>query len=475
MLPPVGIRSQVQLPGKRRLSAMTFLLSPSFRCAFAARALRLALPVASALWAASPASAQSLPALYDLAQGYDAPLQSALAEARAAVSRAEQARAGLLPSAGLSAGASYTRTDVNRPPVDLSTPQQTAGITASQPLYRPANRIAFEQGQRGVDIAQARLEAAQQDLIVRLSQAYFDVLAARDTLETLRAQKAAVSEQRASAQRNFEVGNATITDSREAQARFDLVEAQEIAADNDLRVKQFALDQLVGRPGTSPLPLALPVQLPAVVPDTVETWVRTAEELQPQVRQAAIALDVARLEIRKAETGHLPTVDLQAGYQAARNPNGTVTAPHLRSTARNASIGVQMTLPLFAGFAVQNRIRETLSLEDKAVADLDNARRTVAQAVRSAFFGVQSGRGQVRALEAAEASSQSALDANRLGYQVGVRVNIDVLNAQSQLYQTRRDLAQARYNVLLGSLRLRQAAGTLTPDDLRPIEALTVR
>ncbi|WP_159300724.1 TolC family protein, partial [Raoultella terrigena] len=128
-------------------------------------------------------------------------------------------------------------------------------------------------------------------------------------------------------------------------------------------------------------------------------------------------------------------------------PNGTVTAPHLHSNARNASIGVQMTLPLFAGFAVQNRIRETLSLEDKAVADLDNARRTVAQAVRSAFFGVQSGRGQVRALEAAEVSSQSALDANRLGYQVGVRVNIDVLNAQSQLYQTRRDLAQARYNV----------------------------
>ena len=153
----------------------------------------------------------------------------------------------------------------------------------------------------------------------------------------------------------------------------------------------------------------------------------------------------------------------------------TVTAPHLHSNARNASIGVQMTLPLFAGFAVQNRIRETLSLEDKAVADLDNARRTVAQAVRSAFFGVQSGRGQVRALEAAEVSSQSALDANRLGYQVGVRVNIDVLNAQSQLYQTRRDLAQARYNVLLGSLRLRQAAGTLTPDDLRPIEAISAR
>lgn len=195
--------------------------------------------------------------------------------------------------------------------------------------------------------------------------------------------------------------------------------------------------------------------------------------LQPQLRQATIALDVARLETRKAETGHLPTVDLQAGYNVVRNPNGTTTLPHIHSTARAATVGVQMTLPLFAGFAVQNRIRETLSLEDKARADLENARRTVAQAVRSAFFGVQSGQGQVRALEAAEASSQSALDANRLGYQVGVRVNIDVLNAQSQLYQTKRDLAQARYNVLLGTLKLRQAAGTLAPEDLRAVDAIT--
>ncbi|MDA8520906.1 TolC family outer membrane protein [Acidovorax sp. NCPPB 4044] len=438
------------------------------------RALLGALALA-ALAHALPASAQSLSALVDMAQGYDAPLQAALAEANASVSRAEQARAGLLPSAGLSAGASYAQTHVNRPPIDLGAPQQSAGLTASQPLYRPANRIGFEQGQRGIDIAQARLEATRQDLVVRVAQAYFDVLAARDTLTFVRAQKAAVSEQLASAQRNFEVGNATITDSREAQSRFDLVVAQEIAADNDLRVKQLALEQLVGRAGVSPQPLALPVQLPPLAPADVDAWVRTAEELQPQVRQAQVALDVARLETRKAETGHLPTVDLQAGYTVARNPNGTVTAPQISSRTRNATVGVQFTLPLFAGFAVQNRIQETLSLEDKARADLDNARRSVAQSARTAFFGVQSGQSQVRALEAAEASSQSALEANQLGYQVGVRVNIDVLNAQSQLFQTKRDLAQARYNVLLGTLRLRQAAGTLSPDDLQTLDALTVR
>ncbi|GKS73377.1 TolC family outer membrane protein [Acidovorax sp. SUPP950] len=438
------------------------------------RCIPLSLAVAAAL-ASFGAQAQSLSQLVEMARGYDAPFQAAKAQYDAAGSRAEQARAGLLPSAGLSAGANYAKTEVNRPPVDLSAPSQSVGLTASQPLFRPANRITFEQGQRGIDIAQAQLEGVAQDLIVRVSQAYFDVLAARDTLTFVQAQKAAVAEQLASAKRNFEVGTSTVTDSREAQARFDLVVAQEIAADNDLRVKQLALDQVVGRPGVAPQPLAQPVRLPEVAPADVGTWVRSAEELQPQVRQAAIALDVARLETKKAETGHLPTVDLQAGYSVSRNPKGTPTIPNVNSRTNNTTVGVQLTLPLFAGFAVQNRVKETLSLEDKALADLDNARRTVAQATRAAFYGVQSGQGQVRALEAAEASSQSALEANQLGYQVGVRINIDVLNSQSQLYQTKRDLAQARYNVLLGTLKLRQAAGTLSQDDLLAIDALTVR
>ena len=437
------------------------------------RLLSVSLAVGAA-WATG-AQAQSLAELAQLARGYDAPWQAAKAQYEAAASRAEQARAGLLPSAALTGSASYGRTDVSRPPIDLHAPTQTLGVAASQPLYRPANRITFEQGQRGVDLARAQLDGAEQDLLVRVSQVYFDVLAAQDTLAFVQAQKAAVGEQLAAARRNFEVGNATVTDSREAQARHDLVVAQEIAAENDLRVKRLALDQLVGRAGTAPLPLAQPVALPAVQPADVGTWVRTAEDTQPLVRQAALALDVARLETRKAETGHLPTVDLQAGYTVQRTPNGTVTLPGIHSRANVASVGVALNLPLFAGFAVQNRVKETLSLEEKAQADLDNARRSAAQAARAAFFGVQSGLGQVNALQAAEASTQSALDANLLGYQVGVRINIDVLNAQSQLYQTKRDLAQARYNVLTGSLRLKQAAGTLTADDLLAIDALLAR
>ena len=426
----------------------------------------LSLALGAAL--SAPAHAQSLLELVESARTYDTTWQSARAQLDAASRRADQARAGLLPSAALTAGLSRANVELSRPPVENTGTTQTVGVQASQPLYRPANRITLEQGQRGIDVAQAQLDAATQDLLVRVSQAYFDVLAAQDTLAFVQAQKAAVSEQLASAKRNFEVGTTTVTDSREAQARYDLVVAQEIAAENDLRVKRLALDQLAGITGTKPQPLALPVQL-------VTTWVDTARDQQPGVRQAAIALDIARLETKKAETGHLPTLDLQVGYNVTRNPNGTITAPGVNNRTNSASVGVAFNLPLFAGFAVQNRVKETLALEEKASADLETTRRNVAQATRAAFFGVQSGQGQVQALEAAEASSQSALDANKLGYQVGVRINIDVLNAQSQLFQTKRDLAQARYNVLLGTLKLRQAAGTLTQQDIEAINALLVK
>ncbi len=433
----------------------------------------LSLALGAALTA--PAHAQSLLELVESARTYDTAWQSARAQLDAAARKADQARAGLLPTAALTSGVTRSNVELSKPKIENTGTAQTVGINASQPLYRPANRITLEQGQRGVDVAQAQLDAATQDLLVRVSQAYFDVLAAQDTLTFVQAQKAAVSEQLASAKRNFEVGTTTVTDSREAQARYDLVIAQEIAAENDLRVKRLALDQLVGITGTQPRPLALPLQLPNVQPANVATWVDTARDQQPGVRQAAIALDIARLETRKAETGHLPTVDLQAGYNVTRNLHGTISSPGVTARSNAASVGVALNLPLFAGFAVQNRVKETLALEEKATADLETARRNVAQATRAAFFGVQSGQGQVQALEAAEASSQSALDANKLGYQVGVRINIDVLNAQSQLFQTKRDLAQARYNVLLGTLKLRQAAGTLTQQDVEAINALLVK
>jgi outer membrane protein len=438
--------------------------------------LPLALALGAVLAGLAPSvQAQNLVELYRSARDYDAAYQSARSLYDANLYRAEQARAGILPQAGLSMGVSRANYENNNPVVDRNFPQQSATLSASQPLYRPGNWATYEQGKQQVELSKAQLEAAEQDLIVRTSQLYFDVLAAQDTLAFVRAQKAAVAEQLASAKRNFEVGTSTITDSREAQARYDLVIAQELAAENDLRVKKIALDQLVGRPDAQPRPLVAPTNLPPLVPADVNTWVQQSEAVHPSIRQAEASLQVAKLEIDKAEAGHKPTVDLTASYGAQRNPQGSASSLNtLNSRANTTTVGLALNLPLFAGFATQNRIRETLSLEEKARSDLDVARRSVALNTRTAYFGVLSGQGQVRALEAAEASSQSALDANRLGYQVGVRINIDVLNAQSQLFQTKRDLAVARYNVLLGGLRLRQANGTLTPKDLLLINSLLV-
>ncbi len=437
----------------------------------------LSLAVASLWVTCSPvAQAQNLVDLYTSARAFDAGYLSARLQYDANLARADQAKANILPTAGLAAGA--TRTDLAISPVSPTLNRafnnQTATLSASQPLYRPGNWAAYEQGKKQLDQARSQLDTAEQDLIVRTSQAYFDVLASQDSLTFVKAQKAAVAEQLASAQRNFEVGTATITDSREAQARYDLVIAQEIAAENDLRVKKLALDQLVGKADTQPRGLAAPLVLPTVVPVDVNAWVLQSETVHPNIRLAQSNFDIAKLEVDKAEAGHKPTLDLVASYGGSRNPSGTVTnSATTRSTS--AIIGLNFNLPLFAGYATQNRVRETLSLSDKARTDLEGARRTVALSTRTAFFGLLSGQGQVKALEAAELSSQSALDANKLGYQVGVRINIDVLNSQSQLFQTKRDLARARYDVLVGGLRLRQANGTLTPDDLQTINGLLVK
>jgi outer membrane protein len=437
----------------------------------AQRTSRLILWALASAAIAGPAGAQGVTELYEAAKAYDAAYQSALAQYRANQAKAEQAGAGLLPTAGLTAEAFVNQRESSNAALDDKYNNQTLKLAASQPLYRPANRIADDQARKSLTVSQAVLDSASQDLLVRLSQAYFDVLTAQDSQTFIQAQKAAVAQQLAAAQRNFEVGTATITDTREAQARYDLVLAQEIAAENDLRVRKLALDQLVGRSGTQPWHLAPGAVLPPVLPSDVQTWVQRAEAEHPAVRQATSGLEIAQLETRKAETGHRPTLDAVAQYQLARAPTSTPPAfPYVRNNT--ASLGVQFNLPLFAGFAVQNRIKETLALEDKARNDLEGARRGVTQATRTAFFGVQSGLGQVKALEAAEASSQSALDANQLGYQVGVRINIDVLNAQSQLYQTKASLAKARYDVLLGGLKLRQAAGVLQASDLEAVNRL---
>lgn len=435
------------------------------------------LPLTLALTAAfaGTAHAQSLLSLFATARSYDATYKSAQSQYTANLAKADQSKALLLPTVGLSANINRTEVETVASSLTASAQSRSATLSASQPLYRPANTATYQQGQRQLELAAVQLKAAEQDLMVRLSQAYFDVLVSRESLDFVKAQKVAVGEQLAAAKRNFEVGTSTITDSREAQARFDLVVAQEIAADNDLRIKRLALNQLVGLNNIEPKSLSTKAKLSAPDLQSLDQWVQQSSASNPSIIQSRVALDIAKLETSKAEAGHKPTLDLVAGYTPTRYFNstrGTGLSVSGAPDSNATSVSLNFNMPLFAGFATQNRIKETLALEDKARSDLEAAERSVAQATRTAFFGLQSGIGQVNALQAAETSSQSALDANKLGYQVGVRINIDVLNSQSQLFQTKRDLAKARYDVLLGQLRLRQATGTLTEADLANINAL---
>ncbi len=418
------------------------------------------------------ASAQSLQALYEAARSYDATYLAARAQAESAEFRAAQAEALARPSLAVTAGASTSR---NNAPGgrNANIDNVQASLRGSYALFNRVDGVTIEQARKSLVAAQALLDSAEQDLIVRLAQAYFDVLAAQDALETARASKTAIAEQLASAKRNFEVGTATITDAREAQAFFDLATAREIAAANNLLASRIALDQRVGRTDVQPWPLLVPVVLPRTVPANPEEWVSLADAQHPSVRQARVALEVAQLETSKARAGALPTVEATAELGPSYS-RGSGAFPRA-GTNSGASVGVQMSWPLYTGGATQNRVKETLSLEDKARNDLEAARRGVAQATRVAWFTVESLQAQVKALEAAEASSKLALEATELGYRVGVRVNLDVLNAQTQLFTTRRDLARARYDVLLGGLVLRQAAGQLAPSDVQTLDTLLAR
>jgi len=435
----------------------------------------MALAAALSMGLTATARAQSLLELYQAARGYDAAYLSAKALAESRQYNAAQTEALLLPNVSLSgtAGRAYVDSPGTSPSREASS--SNLSINGRQALFNRPNQLSVEQAHKTVEIARYDLDAAEQDLIVRVAQAYFDVLGAQDTLATATANKAAISEQLASAKRNFEVGTATITDTREAQARYDLATANEIAAENDLQQKRIFLDQLVGRTNTQPKPLAAPATLPPLPSVSVDEWVTRGDAQHPNVRRARLGYEIARLDTDKARAGRLPTVDavgvVKTDHGLGATSTGLIPAIGYGNT-NTATIGVQLNLPLFTGFAIQNRIKETLLLEEKAREDLETARRGVATATRQTFFFVQSGLAQVKALEAAESSSQLALEATQLGYKVGVRVNLDVLNAQTQLFTARRDLAKARYDVLVNELRLRQASGQLNPVDVANLNTL---
>lgn len=424
---------------------------------------------------AGSAQGADLVSAYQDALAYDAQFAGARANLEAGRERYVQGRSGLLPTVGASANTIWNDIDTTlraNPPISRSMQYNSNAwsVNLSQPLFRWQNWAAYKQGGFAVALAEAQFASARQELILRVAQAYFDVLAAQEAVATTVAQKRAITEQLESAKRNFEVGTATITDTHEAKARYDLAVAAELAAGNDLLVKRQALRTVIGKEPEALKTLRAGAQIGHPQPADLEQWATFANDGSLVVAQAQAALAIADQEVAKQRAGHYPTLDLVASHGRSGTGYNTVTAGGTDGKA--TTVGLQLALPLFAGGYTSSKDREAVALREKALADLDNARRQSALAARQAYLGVTSGLSQVSAYEAALVSSQAALDSNKLGYEVGVRINIDVLNAQSQYYDTRQKLIRARLDTLLAELRLKAAAGTLDETDLAEVNAL---
>ncbi len=414
---------------------------------------------------------------YRLAKQNDPTFASARASLEAGLEKLPQGRALLLPV--INAAGNTTWNDVeNRSQGQTGSASFNSNgwsVTLTQPLFRWQNLVQYQQSQYQVLQAEAQFGQATQDLIVRVAQAYFDVLAAQDNLEFTKANKISIAEQLAQAKRNFEVGTATITDTNEAQARYDLSVAQEIAAINALEVAQRALQQIIGRFPDALTPLRTTLVIEPPQPNVMDDWVSSARGNNFVVRGNEAVMEIASREVERQRAGHYPTLDVVAGSQENTNQNiATVTAitQGQRSTIQQNTIGLQLNVPLYAGGSVLSRTREAVGLKEKARGDLETSRRAAEFNARQSFLNVTNGLAQVRALEQALKSSQVSLQSNRVGYEVGVRINIDVLNAQQQVFQTERDLARARYDTILNGLRLKSAAGALTEADVEGVNRL---
>jgi outer membrane protein len=408
---------------------------------------------------------------YQQAKANDPGWRAAQASRLAGVEKAPQGRSLLLPTLGLSATTSESDQQVIMPSTNNNYRYGTDSynILLTQPLYRKQNFAAYAQGIAGANIAEHEFELARQDLILRAALAYFDVLAAQDVLDFAVTEKEAIGRQLALAKRNFAVGSATLVDVHEAQARYDLVAAQQITAANDLEVRKEALRALIGTAPAALARLESRLELQPPDPADMEQWVQTATAQSPRIKAQQETLEVARQEVERNSGGHYPTLDLTAS-RAWSDAGGSVQGFAIESTTNQ--IGLQFQVPLYQGGGIASRVREATARLDETGQRLEQTRRQVAQQAREAYLAVISGMARVQALEQARLSNERALESTVIGYERGLRSGVDVLNAQRELFRTRRDLSQARYDYLISRLRLKAAAGVLQEQDLEVVNRL---
>ena len=397
-----------------------------------------------------------------------------------------------------STGRTDLRVDPNLGKVDYGYSASGWGLQLTQPLFNWSVFEKYKQGDLLTGIAETNFALAQQDLILRVSQAYFDALTSQDNLDLYRNKKGLIKQQLDQAKRNFEVGTATIVDTNEAQSRYDLVIAQEIAAQSDLLVKKAVLEQIVGKPIDAILPLARQAKIEQVVEgrrikflrkdkgefaskdiveslhlptgQSIDDWARQVEEVNYNVIISRLNSEIAKSNYNSSRASRLPTVNL-VGSTGYNTQLGSLTSA-LPNTYYSTQYGLQLSMPIFTGGLISSTIRQNAALFDQSKTNLDLVKKTNATAAKQAYLGFNSGLSQIKAYEAAEKSALSSLQSNKVGYEVGVRINIDVLNAQDQLITTQSSLYKSRYDTIMSGLRLKALAAVLTDDDLIAVNGL---
>lgn len=418
---------------------------------------------------------QTLVDIYHQAVSHDPTLASALSANQAAQEIIEQGKALYRPSVNFNADTSVSRTDIryigagilpNRAAGSASFEGYSYGVDARQPIYRKQNLVQMEQTKTQVSQADKQLHLSRQALILRTTQSYFEVLIAQDKIDLLAAQKLAISSQLEQANANFEVGTTTITDVNEAQARYDLILAQEIAAVNEHQIAKHAVQAITGE---------TPQKLATVKADiktntldqSMDKWVEVATQNNLNIQIQQDALKLSEQEIERSKAGHLPTLDAVASYTDTY-ANGSANG-FGGSDLKNGTIGLQLQIPLYQGGATSSLVRQAVLNKQKAQDDVQIARSQTELETQRAYLNLSSSIAQVKAFEQALISSQSQVDSTKLGYEVGVRTSVDVLNAQQQFFSAKRDLLQARYNYLVNIIRLKAASGVVAESDLADI------
>lgn len=418
--------------------------------------------------------ADDLNDLYALALINDPTYQSAIFSLQTARQLKPEAFAALLPSLIATGSGGRTRgqtTYTGTPLVNRSFDSDQWTLQLTQPILRTDSILAYDEAKSTVEQAINQFTAAEQDLLLRLTRAYFDEVVAERHVITARAQVAALEEQLHAASRSYESGVASITDVDDTRSRAALAEAQETAALNDVESTRAALEAIIGSDPPALNSLRADASLPKPAAE-VGSWITRANTDNPAVKAARAGVAVAEADFDRSQLQRVPTVDLVANY-GGNYSSGNITEPdNFGTNVKDRQVSLQVSVPLFSGGAIRARIAEARAKKSKAQADLTAAERQAALSARQSYAAVVSGVSQVHALESAVVAGRSAVKGNKVGYGAGVRINSDVLNAEQQLYSTMQDLEKARYDTLYAGLQLKAAAGDLSRDDLRAINSL---